>query len=78
MLNINWSASLEVILLTHQSHDWYQWRVPIGNLGLLSLPLWPINKAWAIVWAPTGIIAAQIMPQTVPAANPTHPLCKLY
>ena len=58
--------------------QWYQWRVPIGDLGLLPLPLWPTNKAWAIVWAPTGVIAAPIMPQMVPAAHPTHHLCKLY
>ena len=80
MLHINWSASLEVILPTLQSHDLnngtnggYQ----LG-LGLLLLPLWPTNKAWAIVWAPTGIIAAPRMPQLVPAAHPTCPLCKLY
>ena len=51
MLHINWSSFLEVILLTLQSHDWnngtnegYQWRVPIGDLGLLPLPLWPIIR----------------------------------
>ena len=38
-----------------------------------ALPLWPTNKAWAIVWVPSGIIAAPIMPQTVPASHPTTP-----
>ena len=38
----------------------------------LPLPHWPTSMAWAIVWKPTGNLAAQNVPQLVVFAT-SHP-----
>ena len=55
MSNVNWSAFLEGLLPTIQSHDWNNGtnggrQLGGGDLGLLPLPLCSTNVAWAIVW----------------------------
>ena len=56
ILNLNWSAFLEGILLTFQSPDWnigtnggHQLQLGGGDLGLFPLTLWPTNMALATV-----------------------------
>ena len=55
VLNVNWSALLNGILPTLQSHGWYNGthggcQLGSGDLGLLPLAMWSTGVLLATVW----------------------------
>ena len=78
VLNVNWSAFLNDILLTLQSHSWNNGthgvrQLDSGDLYLLSLAVWPTVALLATVWASWLLIKCHwgwFMP---PLSPPTPP-----
>ena len=89
--NVNWSAFLNSILATLQSHSWNNGthggcKLGSGDLGLLPLTMWPTGVSLATAWVPWlfmvcakwGFFATSDPTHFTPSLPATHPIHPLY